>query len=144
MTPEFEEFCQKRFRDAVAIELGAGFPYYFSNVPVSENIERYAVMHVLASEDALPINLGRKAKARNVGVIQIDVYTPKDTGNREGKEMAWKLAKHFRRLELPVDTEGSVTFRDPTVQDRGEVRNRHKEMVSAPYRYDFDPELLDS
>ena len=144
MTPEFRKFCESRFQAAVQAEFGRTLPWFFSNLSVQDTLDQYVVMHVLASEDSRPIRLGREVKERNVGVIQIDFYTPKDTGSRDGAAMAWKLAKHFRQIELSVYEEGNVVFRSPSVRDKGEVRNRHKEQVDVPYRYDFLPEFVKS
>lgn len=112
-------------------------PFYFTNSAVPEELGTYAVLHVLASEDVLPINVGINAKSRNVGVIQVDVYTPKETGGGVGNTLAYQIGRLFKRQNVNVGTEGHIVFKDSAVQDRGEVRGRHKEQMRCPYRYDF-------
>jgi hypothetical protein len=136
MTPDFIKFCETRFSSEFPV-VHAGVPMLFSNVPVSDSVDTFVVFHVMASEDTMPINLGHEAKSRNVGLIQVDVFTPKDTGAGEAYTMAYNAGMIFKRRDLAVGTEGLVVFKDPSVQDRGEVRGRHKHMMRIPYRYDF-------
>jgi len=141
MTPNFFSFVESRFQTFMNAEYPT-MNIYFSNSPVPEDVAEYAVISILASEDVLPINLGIESKSRNPGLIQVDVYTPKDTGAGEGQAIAYFASRIFKRQVLAVGVEGTVTFKDPSVQDRGEVRGRHKEQMRCPYRYDFKDSLL--
>lgn len=136
MTPEFIKFCEMRFASEFPL-LFPSVPIIYSNMPVPKTMDTFVVMHVLASEDTIPINLGHAAKSRNVGLIQVDVFTPKDEGSGEAYRMAYKAGNIFKRRDLSVANEGLVVFKDPSIQDRGEVRGRHKHMMRVPYRYDF-------
>jgi hypothetical protein len=138
MTPDFTAAIETYFRDGMQAKYGADLPLYYSNVPVPDHVETFAVIHVLASDNVLPIHLGETARSRNNGIVQIDVYTPKDEGAGDGKRIAHFAAKLFKRVGFNVTSEGFVRFRDPAIQDRGEVRGRHKEMVTISYRYDFN------
>lgn len=136
MTPEFIRFVETRFQTEFPL-VHPGIPMLFSNVPVAKTVDTFVCLHVLASEDTMPINLGRLAKSRNVGLIQVDVFTPKDQGAGEAYQMAYDAGMIFKRQDLNVGSEGLVVFKDPAIQDRGEVRGRHKHMMRVPYRYDF-------
>lgn len=136
MTPTFIRFTEKRFQDLFSAAYPS-VPIFFSNVPVPDTVTSYVGMHVLASEDTMPINVGHEAKSRNVGLIQVDVYTPKDTGAGLAYTMAYAAGMIFKRQDLLVGSEGNVVFKDPSIQDRGEVRGKHKHMMRVPYRYDF-------
>ena len=136
MTPEFIAFCETRFETEFAL-LYPAVPRMYSNVPVPDTVDTYVCFHIMASEDTMPINLGLTAKSRNVGLIQVDVFTPKDQGAGEAYRMAYDAGNIFKRRDLAVGTEGLVVYKDPTIMDRGEVRGRHKHMMRIPYRYDF-------
>lgn len=136
MTPTFNSTVESFF-DAYMQANQPSIPFYFTNSDVPEDLGIFVVFHILASEDVLPINLGIDAKSRNPGLIQIDVYAPKGVGGGPSNTLAYNIGRAFKRLVLPVATEGYVTFKDPSVQDRGEIRGRHKEQVRVPYRYDF-------
>lgn len=136
MTPELKADLETLFTAQMTI-LYPGMPLLFSNVPVPDTVDVYAVMHVLASEEAFPINLGIESKTRNVGLIQVDVFTPKDQGSGEAHRIAYAAGNIFKRQVRNILTEGTVTLKDPSVTDRGEVRGRHKQMMRIPYRYDF-------
>lgn len=136
MTPTFCSKVETIFADAMAI-LYPDMSVYFSNSAVPKDLDEYAVIHIMASEDVIPINLGITAKSRNVGVIQVDVYTPQDTGAGLGSTIANAIGKVFKRQVVAAGTEGQITFKDSSVVDRGEVRGRHKQQMRVPYRYDF-------
>lgn len=135
MTPEFktsvEELFQTEFPTAYDV------PIVFSNAPIPDSVPSYVALHIMASDDTDPINIGIKSKSRNVGVIQVDVYTPKDTGSGLAIRMAYAAGKVFKRKNVIVGAEGLIVYKDPSIQDRGEVRGRHKHMMRVPYRYDF-------
>jgi len=126
------------FFDAYMTTEQAGVPFYFENSKVPTDLEIYAVLHILPSEDVLPINLGITAKSRNVGLIQVDVYGPKDVGAGPTQTLAYQIGRAFKRRQLTITAEnGHCVFKDHSVQSRGEVRGRHKEQMRVPYRYDF-------
>jgi hypothetical protein len=141
MTPTFFSYVEARFQAFMSAEYPT-MKLYYANPPLAEQVGEYAVIHILASEDVLPTNLGIESKSRNVGIVQVDVYTPKDTGAGEGQAIAYYASRIFKRQVLSVDREGVVTFKDPSVMDRGEVHGKHKEQMRCPYRYDFKDSLL--
>lgn len=136
MTPEFIQYVETKFQAEFSV-LYPNVPIMYSNVPVPDTVDTFVCIHVMASEDTIPINVGIKAKSRNVGLIQVDVFTPKDQGAGEAYKMAYASGGIFKRVDANVASEGHAVFKDPTIQDRGEVRGRHKHMMRVPYRYDF-------
>lgn len=137
MTPTFLSGVETYFSTYMQAN-HAGINFYFENSAVPEDLDTYAVLHILPSEDVLPINLGISSKSRNVGLIQVDVYTPKDTGAGVGNSLAAAIGRSFKRKTMNMGTEGFAVFKDPSVQSRGNVRGRHKEQMRCPYRYDFE------
>lgn len=139
MTPQFISYVESRTINA----LGTSYPgmqVQVSNMTVTETGATFVAVHVLASDDVTPINLGIESKSRNVGIIQIDVYTPKDMGAGEGGTIGKVCAGLFKRITVSVWTEGQATFKDPVILDRGTVRGMHKTEMRVPYRYDFTDE----
>jgi hypothetical protein len=136
MTPDFVAFVEGRLKASIEAAY-PGIPIMFSNVPVANTVDTFIAVHVMASDTALPISLGLSAYSRNVGVIQIDVFTPKDKGSGSASRIALFCGKILHRVRGVVSDEGVATFKDYAIQDRGEVRGRHKHMVSIPYSYDF-------
>lgn len=97
----------------------------------------YVKFFVIPSADTIPINIGKSAKSRNVGIIQIDVRGPTDRGAGPTGDLAWELAKFFARKEVNIPSEGLVTLKDPSVIDMGERGEEHWQVGRVPYRYDF-------
>jgi len=136
MTPDFCSAVEERFQLAMNAEY-PGMKIFFANPPSSDEPGEYAVIHILASEDVLPINVGINAKSRNVGIIQVDAFSAKDIGPGQAQRIAHFAGKIYKRLNMNVTTEGHAVFKDPGVVDRGEVRGKHKQQMRCPYRYDF-------
>jgi hypothetical protein len=65
------------------------------------------------------------------------VYGPKDRGAGETGDIAFFLAKQFRRHTLPAGEEGTVVFKDAGVKDMNNDGEEHRQMMRVPYRYDF-------
>lgn len=114
-------------------------PIYFDNTdaPSNDNTQ-YAVIHIVASEDTFPINLGITAKSRNVGLIQVDSFAPVDVGPGAAQEIAVYAGKLFKRRVDSVGNEGQVTFKDYSTMSSGQVGGKFKYVMRIPYRYDFE------
>ena len=72
------------------------------------------------------------AKSRNVGILQVGVYTAKDGGEGQGGDIAQFAGRIFRRQVRSVTTEGTVTYKDPTTMSMGTVRGRNMQVVRVP------------
>jgi hypothetical protein len=137
MTPKFVAAVEAHFITQMTANFAA-IPLFFENVPDPETVDVYAVLHVV-SGDTFPGGIQKNSRSRNVGIIQIDVYTPKDQGAGEGRSVAFAAGNYFKRLRLTVPGEGEAVIKEPTVVGRGIVRGRHKQMATIPYYYDFIP-----
>lgn len=136
MTPQFIRFVETHFETEFT-SLYPGVPIVFPNGPVPKGNSIFVAISIMASEDTFPTNVGINAKSRNVGVIQVDVFAPKDKGAGDAYEMAYACGNIFKRRDFSVGTEGLVVFKDSSIEDRGQIRGRHKHTMRVPYRYDF-------
>ena len=137
MTPNFLSAIEEFFVNYMTAN-HPGVPYFFDNSKATKEQAIHAVLHVLPSEDVIPINLGITSKSRNVGLIQVDVYGPKDEGSGPTNTLAYQIGRAFKRQQLTIVSEdGHCVLKDHSVQSRGEVRGKHKEQMRIPYRYDF-------
>ncbi|AWY09163.1 hypothetical protein vBRpoSV10_41 [Ruegeria phage vB_RpoS-V10] len=127
--------------EAFALTVMAGpyssIPCIMSGQAVPEKAKTYVRFWVIPSEDVMPIGLGEDAKSRNVGIVQVDVYGPKDKGAGQTGNIAEYIRKQFHRLPLAVGSEGWVVFKDAGVKDMGDLGEEHRQMMRVPYRYDF-------
>lgn len=137
MTPLFCSYVETLWRDGMLADYSS-VPVYFDNsdAPDSDNIT-YAVINIMASEDTMPINFGVGAKSRNVGVIQVDAFSPVDIGPGEAHDIAVYAGKLFKRRVAAVASEGTVTFKDYSTVSRGQFKGKFKYTMRIPYRYDF-------
>lgn len=138
MTPLFCSHVETLWRDAMVADYPA-VPIYFDNSDAPDNDNTtYAVIHIMASEDTMPINLGITAKSRNVGVIQVDAFSPVDIGPGAAHEIAVYAGQLFKRRVDTVASEGTATFKDYSTTSRGQIKGKFKYTMRIPYRYDFE------
>ena len=141
MTPEMIAACETLADSAVTTEFPGGtVPVYFSNQAVPPDVTTYVRFWVIPSDEAMPVGLGLEARSRNVGLVQIDVYGPKDVGAGGTRSIAEKLKKYFHRKQLVVGSQGGVVFKDAAAKDMGTEGEEHRYLVRIPYRYDFSQE----
>lgn len=137
MTPEFSSYVEALFEAFMQAEYPS-VAYYFDNSDAPESTkEQYAVIHIMPSEDAIPINTGINAKSRNVGIIQVDAFSPVDIGPGTAHNLANACGLLYKRRVAAVANEGTVTFKDHSTVSRGQIGGKFKYMMRIPYRYDF-------
>jgi len=137
MTPLFASYVEGLWQAAMATDYPA-IPVYFDNADAPDGDDtQYTVIHIMASEDTMPINIGINAKSRNVGVIQVDSFSPVDIGPGPAHDIAKYSGMLFKRRVAPVANEGQVTFKDYSAVSRGQIGGKFKYMMRVPYRYDF-------
>ena len=137
MTPLFSSYVEELWKLAMEADYPA-VPIFFENADAPENDSTvYAVIHIMASEETMPINTGINAKSRNVGVIQVDAFSPVDVGPGTAQNIAVYAGRLFKRQVSAVANEGTVTFKDYSAVSRGQIGGKFKYMMRIPYRYDF-------
>ena len=140
MTDAFISYIENRFFTIMSAE-HPEVELMFSNMDLPES-DTFSELRVLASEDTRPVAVGIEARSRNVGLVQIDIFTPKDIGAGRGRRLAKFAASMFHRHNRQIADEGYATFRDAAIVDKGEARGRNKHQVRIPYRYDFRQDFL--
>ena len=137
MTPAFASYVETLW-EAFMLNDFPAIEFYFDNSDAPENsVTEYAVIHILMSEDTVPINTGINAKSRNVGIIQVDAFSPVDIGPGAAHTIANECGLLFKRRVSPVANEGTVTFKDYSAVSRGQMAGKFKYEMRIPYRYDF-------
>lgn len=136
MTPNMISACESHAITTMW-NLFPDVPILMSGQPVPSAAKKYVRFWVLASEEVLPVSIGGESKSRNVGVIQADVYGPKDEGAGPTGDIAFALGKAFHRLPVEVHGEGWAVFKDAGVKDMGDDKEEHRQMMRVPYRFDF-------
>lgn len=138
MTPLFASYVETLWQAGMTADHPT-IPIFFDNADAPENdVTQYAVLHIMASEDTMPINLGISSKSRNVGVIQVDSFSPIDIGPGPAQLIAVYAGQLFKRRVATVANEGTVTFKDYSAVSRGQIGGKFKYMMRIPYRYDFE------
>jgi hypothetical protein len=127
------------FLNAMQAEYPSGWAFYMSGQAVKALTPRYMRLWVIPSDEAMPLGLGADVRSRNVGIIQVDIYGPKDRGAGETGIPCMFARNLFHRLPLEVPGEGWVVFKDAAIKDMGDAGEEHRQMMRVPYRYDIPP-----
>jgi hypothetical protein len=85
-------------------------------------------------------NLGGKRTVRHVGVLQIDVLYPKDTGMGSVEELATACSKLFDEWSTILDDNARLNFKTPVLKDLGSKYEFVRIAVSIPYWRDENSE----
>lgn len=136
MTPNMISACEAHILNTM-LSAYPNVPVFMSGQAVPANESIYVRFWVIPSDETLPLALGGEANSRNVGIVQADVYGPKDRGAGETGDIAFEISKNFHRHPLEVLGEGWVVFKDSSVRDMGDAEEEHRQMMRVPYRYDF-------
>lgn len=136
MTPDFVAAVETHFTTNMGTSF-PGVPLVYDNSVQPDTVEVYVSINVIAG-DTFPCGIVEDSKSRNVGILQVEVFTQKDTGAGEARSKAYAIGKFFRRLNLSVTSEGFAVFKEPMVNSQGTVRGRHSHLVRIGYYYDFD------
>lgn len=136
MTPAMISACETHALNEMASKY-PGVPVFMSGQAVPKEVSLYVRFWVIPSEEVMQMSISDDAKSRNVGIVQADVYGPKDKGAGETGNIAFALAQSFRRAPVEVPGEGWIVFKDAGVKDMNEVEESHRQMMRVPYRFDF-------
>lgn len=137
MTPNMISACEAHIINMMQVQF-PNVPVIMSGQSVSADYSSYVRFWVMPSDETFQMGVSNTSKSRNVGLVQADVYGPKDQGAGPTGDVAHAIAKLFHRLPLEVSDEGWVVFRDSSVKDMGDSEEEHRQMMRVPYKYDFD------
>ena len=137
MTPSMISACEAHMINTFSAAY-PDIPVFMEGQARDPNARLYALFWVIPSEDNFKMGIEDGGKSRNVGIIQADVYGPKDFGAGPTHNVAMFIAKQFHRRPIEVaQDQGWVVFRDASVTSKGIEGEQIRQMVRVPYRYDF-------
>lgn len=136
MTPTMISACES-FAINVMQTHFPNIPVFMTGQAVPSTVSTYVRFWVMPSSDVFQVSITDTSKSRNVGVLQADVYGPKDQGAGPTGDIAFRLAQEFFRAPIEAGSEGWVVLKDSSVVDRGDLAEDHVQQMKVPYRYDF-------
>lgn len=147
MTPAMISFCQRLIGEAWDAAYLDGqttqFPLVFAGQAVTKSNRVmepmiYGRFDVVPSDETVPVGLGITAKSRNVGLLQLKVYGPKNNGMGVMEDIARDMRKIMHRKDFRVGTEGKLTLKDSNQITMDQVSGEEVYViVRVPYVYDF-------
>lgn len=73
---------------------------------------------------------------RSTGVVEINIYAPKNTGTKKSREIAQKFADIYRDKVVHTTDGDVITFRVPELRLSGHVNDMHRHVLTCKYRRD--------
>lgn len=126
-----------RLQQAMQVE-SPPVPVIFENTKAKKPEKSSYVEFTILSGDSRRANLGDPNKGamrtvRHVGVLQIDVMVPKDTGMGRGTRLAERCASLFDEWAHALPDRATVHFKTPRVTTMGIGGEFQRFTVSIPY-----------
>lgn len=108
-------------------------PVRFRNVPFKQPPAGEWIAPSVIPGDGVQASLGDSKLERQLGVLMVQVFTPKNSGDRRAKALADLVAALFRYKTI-ADSGVNVIFRAPAVGDVGERIDSYQVNVNVPFQ----------
>lgn len=87
--------------------------------------------------DGVQASIGEPSVDRYVGLIQLDIYQPDNSGTKASNDLADYFSKLFRRYQIKPSPNNALTFRTPSLFFLGNTnRGFITTTVRVPFRRD--------
>jgi hypothetical protein len=107
-------------------------PIKFSNAPFTQPETMWITVHIVEG-NAMPASMGIKAIDRHVGLVQIDVLAPINTGTAQADQVAEFAGNLFRRQNFVLTDGAYVRFKVPQYRYMGEDNGFARFMMRIAY-----------
>lgn len=107
-------------------------PVKYSNVPWRQPETEWVDIHVLDGK-AFAAELGRVAVDRHVGLLQVDVLVPRNTGTSAAFQLIEAICNIWRKVDVSLSDNAVVKFRIPEFHDMGENGGFYRVCGRVPY-----------
>lgn len=128
---EFRAYVEPRFAE----EFSALYPHkiQFPNIKFAppKNAPYVAFNNLMG--DMIPVTLGSVKFDRHIGILQVDVLVPEETGGRDAGLIAEHCAGLFGNLTFRISDVQVVRFKPSTVRTMGAQNGWFRVMVRTPY-----------
>lgn len=148
MSLELEDAAVKKYFREVAWDSSWGEVdtlVAWPNQPFNTPVDHFYCVFSIVDRGWVRMSLGRDFMKRRLASMQIDIYSPQDTGTRQAKIMTdlWEIL--YSMLEIPLADGETVVFGDPSarVLDPNVIRatnledNWDRYLFEAPYHRDY-------
>lgn len=111
-------------------------PISFENVKFAQPTDTAWVNFIIVPGDRFATAIGQNAGRRQMGVLNIAVMVPQDTGSKASNEMVDHIVSIFEDLKLTVTAFGRANFFNTEVRKRGNISGYYTQNVQIEFQYD--------
>lgn len=103
-------------------------PIKYANVAFNPPDSGIYLDHSVADGDAFVISIGEDLNERNIGIISVNIYGPKDGGTRALVAIADNVAGVYRHASF-----SGIQCRAPRIRKLGVIDDKYVINVSTPF-----------
>jgi hypothetical protein len=123
--------------DRFTSQWGATTPLRIPNRPFKQPPDGPWVALDIISSNGRPICIGQDAPTRWLGILQVTIYAPEDSGPIEALDLADQAGDIFKRKRIDCGS-GYIQFRDPSLAQYAPRNNGYLcRIVDIPFYRDF-------
>jgi len=108
-------------------------PIQYENVPLNEQVTDAWVALFIRHGDSEQVSIGDNPWFRDVSVIMLQMFNPKNKGTARLKQLADLIVPIWRRAEFSLDDSGLIRCRAPSVVEVGVQGDWFQANVEVPY-----------
>ncbi len=108
-------------------------PIRWPNVPWKQPTAGEWIALKIVPGDGMQASLGQTKLSRQLGLVMVQVFTPKNSGTRRALDLADLIGSIFRH-QTKTSSDVSVIFREPQMGDVGERMDNFQTNVQIPFQ----------
>lgn len=109
---------------------------WFDNLAFEPNISGNHIVLTILDGDSRPADIGNKTVDRHVGIVQIDVLIPEDSGSAPAKKMADYFGNAFRKIDVILEDGARLVTKIPEYKNMGTKNSFYRYVISIPFKRD--------
>lgn len=111
----------------------SGVLFFFENLPKKQPSVPYVVVSVTDLHTCRE-NIGNVKQFEKVGVVNISIHVPEDTGTKKLKQIVDAIEKVLIDRQIAIPGGGQITLYDSETRNRGSLSGFYNATIATSYR----------
>ena len=110
-------------------------PVVYDNTPILELPQKEFVYHRIISGEGRQMEIVGEGTpfSRYVGLVQVDILVPPNTGSAKARRMADAISSIYRRKQIGNQQSGLISFQVPSVLNFGQINEKFRLAVTCRF-----------
>ena len=134
---ELSNAINSKFKTDIADLIVGGLSVHYDNAPYDKPDSARWVRLKIVTDASNQADFGASTKRFRIpGSMLVEIFAPIEQGNKEVLELGDFIANVFRSIDILTASSESVTFKTPSVNQRGRIGNQWQIDVICPFNFD--------